>query len=127
MSVYELMLVASLLEGLSHVALLFATGTVSAVVLLVLGGIPEMLGYATWFACIQDRLRPDRQAVFYSMQQPLLDTAFALGVASAGLHAQHIMTLGNYWAVLSLFSTLPVVALLAVHLRSGRVVVQPRG
>ena len=93
MSVYELMLVASLLEGFSHVALLFATGTVSAVVLLILGGIPEMLGYATWFACVQERLRPDRQAVFYSMQQPLLDSAFALGVASAGLHAQGVLTL----------------------------------
>lgn len=127
MSVYELLLVASLLEGLSHVALLFATGTGSAVVLLILGGIPEMLAYATWFACIQERLRPDRQALFYSMQQPLLDSAFALGVASAGLHAQHILTLGSYWAVLSLFSTLPVVALMALHLRSGRVVVQPRG
>jgi MFS family permease len=127
MPVYELMFVASLLEGLSHVVLLFATGTCSAVVLLILGGIPEMLGYATWFACIQERLRPDRQAVFYSMQQPLLDSAFALGVASAALHAQGVMTLGAYWAVLSLFSTLPVVALMAVHLRAGRVVVQPRG
>jgi Major Facilitator Superfamily len=127
MSVYELMLLASLLEGLSHVALLFATGTTSAVVMLILGGIPEMLGYATWFACIQDRLRPDRQALFYSMQQPLLDSAFALGVASAGLHAQGLMTLSAYWAVLSLFSTLPVVALMATHLRAGRVIVQPRG
>ena len=95
--------------------------------LLILGGIPEMLAYATWFACIQERLRPDRQALFYSMQQPLLDSAFALGVASAGLHAQGLMTLGAYWAVLSLFSTLPVVALMAVHLRAGRVAVQPRG
>lgn len=127
MPLYELMLVASLLEGLSHVTLLFATGTISAVVLLILGGIPEMLAYATWFACIQERLRPDRQALFYSMQQPLLDSAFALGVASAGLHAQGLMTLGSYWAVLSLFSTLPVVALLAVHLRAGRAIAQPRG
>jgi len=126
MSVYELMLVASLLEGLSHISLLFAGGTFSAVVLLIVGGIPEMLGYATWFACIQERLRPDRQAVFYSMQQPLLDSAMALGVASAGLHAQHILTLGSYWAVLSMFSTLPVVALLALHLRAARVEVQPR-
>jgi len=127
MPVYELMLIASLLEGLSHVALLFATGTISAVALLILGGIPEMLAYATWFACIQERLRPERQALFYSMQQPLLDSAFALGVASAGLHAQGAMTLGSYWAVLSLCSTLPVVALMAVHLRAGRVIAQPRG
>jgi MFS family permease len=127
MSVYELMLAASLVEGLSHVALLFAGGTASAVVLLVLGGIPEMLGYATWFACVQERLRTDRQAVFYSMQQPLLDSAFVLGVASAGLHAAGLLSLGGYWAALSLFSTLPVVALLALHLRSGRAVVQPRG
>jgi predicted MFS family arabinose efflux permease len=126
MSVYELMLVASLLEGLSHVTLLFATGTASAVVLLIAGGIPEMLAYATFFACIQERLRPDRQALFYSMQQPLLDTAFALGVASAGLHAQHVLSLASYWAVLSLFSTLPVVPLLVAHVRSGRMEVQPR-
>jgi hypothetical protein len=127
LSVYELMLVASLLEGLSHIALLFAAGTGSAVALLILGGIPEMLGYATWFACVQERLRSDRQVVFYSMQQPLLDSAFALGVASAGLHAEGVLTLGSYWAVLSLFSTLPVAALLALHLRAGRMEVQPRG
>ena len=126
MPLYELMLVASLLEGLSHVALLCATGIGGAVVVLILGGIPEMLGYATWFACIQDRLRPDRQAVFYSMQQPLLDSAFAIGVASAGLHAGGLVSLSAYWAVLSLFSTLPVVALLALHRRAGRLVAQPR-
>jgi predicted MFS family arabinose efflux permease len=126
MSLYELMLAASLLEGLSHVALLFATGTRGAVVLLILGGIPEMLAYATWFACVQERVRPAQQPVFYSMQQPLLDSAFALGVASAGLHAQGVMTLGGYWTVLSLFSTLPVITLLTLHLRAGRLEVQPR-
>jgi hypothetical protein len=125
MSVYELMLAASLLEGLSHVSLLFASGTGGAVLLLILGGIPEMLAYAAYFTCIQQRLPPNRQAVFYSMQQPLLDLAFLLGTTSAGLHADGMLTLGEYWALLSLFSTLPVVALAALHLHAGRAEMAP--
>ncbi len=37
------------------------------------------------------------------------------------------MGFGSYRAALSLFSTLPVVAWLAVHLRAGRIIAQPRG
>jgi hypothetical protein len=50
-----------------------------------------------------------------------------LPIASAGLHSQGLMTLGGYWGVLSLFSTVPVAALLTLHLRAGRLEVQPRG
>ena len=48
MSTYELMLVTSLFEGLLHVALLFATDVSTAVVMLILGGIPETLAYVTY-------------------------------------------------------------------------------
>ena len=127
MSTYELMLATTLLEGLSHVTLLFASSVGAAIVLLVLGGIPEMLSYATYFTCIQERLSPERQATFYSMQQPLLDVALILGVASADVHAEGVLSLGAYWGALCLFSTLPVVALLGLHIRLRGVVPQPRG
>ena len=77
------MLAASLLEGLAHLALLCAADTGVAVLLLILGGIPEMLSYAAYFTCVQERLPPDKQATFYSMQQPLFDIALTLGIASA--------------------------------------------
>jgi hypothetical protein len=63
--------------------------------------------------------------VFYALQQPLLDAANLLGVASAALHAGGTLALGAWWALLSLFSTLPVLALLGLHLRAGRVVPLP--
>jgi MFS family permease len=126
MSVYELLLVTSLMEGVLHIALLFAASTTQAMVLLLLSGIPEMLAYATYFTLVQERLPHERQGVFYSIQQALLDGAFVLGVAAAELHAGGVLTLTGYWATLSLFSTLPVLPLLAAHLRAGRVVVQPR-
>ena len=68
MSIFELMLVTSLFGGLLHVALLFATGSRTAVVILVLGGVPETLAYATYFTCVQERLPQHRQAVFYALQ-----------------------------------------------------------
>ena len=126
MSVYELLLVTSLMEGVLHVALLIAANTEQAMVLLILGGIPEMLAYATYFTLVQERLPFERQVVFYSMQQPLLDVAFVLGVAAAELHAAGAIALTAYWAMLSLFSTLPVLPLLAAHVCAGRVVPQPR-
>jgi hypothetical protein len=122
MSSYELMLVTSLFEGLLHVALLFATDSTTAVLILILGGIPETLAYASYFTCVQERLPAHRQAVFYALQQPLLDVANLLGVTSAELHAQGALALGTWWALLSLFSTMPVLWLLGQHLRAGRVV-----
>lgn len=125
-SMYELMLVTSLFEGLLHVALLFASNRNTAVVILVLGGVPETLAYATYFTCVQERLPQHRQAVFYALQQPLLDAANLFGVASAMLHAEGTLALGAWWALLSLCSTLPALALLGLHLRSRRVVPLPR-
>jgi hypothetical protein len=122
MSTYELMLVTSLFEGLLHVALLFATDVSTAVLMLILGGIPETLAYVTYFTCVQERLPQHRQAVFYALQQPLLDAANLLGVASAALHADGMLALGAWWALLSLFSTLPVLVLLGLHLKAGRIV-----
>jgi predicted MFS family arabinose efflux permease len=125
MSSYELMLVTSLFEGLLHVALLFATDSTAAVLILILGGVPETLAYATYFTCVQERLPQHRQAVFYALQQPLLDTANLLGVASAALHAEGALALGAWWALLSLFSTLPALGLLGLHARAGRVMSLP--
>jgi hypothetical protein len=105
-----------------HVALLFATDVSTAVLMLILGGIPETLAYVTYFTCVQERLPQHRQAVFYALQQPLLDAANLLGVASAALHADGMLALGAWWALLSLFSTLPVLVLLGLHLKASRIV-----
>lgn len=126
MSVYELLLVTSLLEGLLHVALLFAGSTLQMMILLIAGGIPEMLAYATYFTLVQERLPYQRQGVFYAMQQPLLDTAYVLGVVAAELHAAGMLALSGYWGILTLFSTLPLLPLMILHIRAGRVVPQPR-
>ena len=45
------------------------------------------------------------------------DLFFALGIASAALHAEGMLSLSAYWAVMSLTPTLPLVPLLVIHLR----------
>jgi hypothetical protein len=120
MSAYELLLATSLLEGLAHLSLLCANTMGMAMLLLVFSGIPEMLAYAAYVTCIQERLPPHRQTIFYSMQQPLFDIAFAIGIASASLHANGLLSLGMYWALMSFFSTVPNLPLIAQHWRARR-------
>jgi hypothetical protein len=109
-----------LLEGLAHIALLGAGNATTAMALLVVVGIPEMLAYAAYFTVAQERLAPSAQTTFYSLQQPLFDVAMVLGIASASLHANQALGLGTYWLLLSLFSTVPVVPLIVRHWRCGR-------
>jgi hypothetical protein len=120
MSIYELSLVFSLIEGASHFALLATDTAVQAVVILLAGGVAEMVANVAYFTLMQQRLSQARQASFYSLSTPLFDLAFALGVLSAGAHAVGAISLAQFWFLLSAFSTLPAAALLALHLRAGR-------
>jgi predicted MFS family arabinose efflux permease len=121
MSVYELSLVFSLVEGASHFALVLSGSAGQAIAILLVGSIFEMVANVAYFTLIQQRLSQARQAGFYSLSTPMFDLAYALGVASAGAHAIGALGLAAFWLVLSVFSTLPAAVLLALHLRAGRV------
>jgi predicted MFS family arabinose efflux permease len=121
MSVYELSLVFSLIEGGSHFILLLAGTATQAVGILLAGSVFEMVANVAYFTLIQQRLSQARQASFYALSTPLFDLAFALGVVSAGAHAVGALSLAEFWFALSLFSTLPAAVLLALHLRAGRI------
>jgi hypothetical protein len=56
-----------------------------------------------------------QQALFFTFVAPLWDLFFAVGIASAGLHAEGTLSLSVYWLLISLISTLPLVALLLVR------------
>jgi MFS family permease len=120
MSAYSVTVVTGLLEGVLHLALLLATTSAQAITLLALAGIPEILSTATWFTAVQQRLSPQRQAVMYAFSAPLWDSAYAVGVLSAGLHASGTLSLSSYWAMVSLTSTLPLVPVLMLAGRQSQ-------
>ena len=115
LSAYALTLVTGILEGVLHLALLFAVDGTQAMLVLAAASIPEILSTATWFTAMQERLTPQQQGVFFTFAMPVWDCAFALGVMSAGLHASGSLSLTAFWALVSLSATLPLVPLLLVH------------
>ena len=115
MSAYTLTLVTGLLEGVLHLCLLLTTTSTQAVVVLALASIPEILSTATWFTAMQGRLAAQQQGVFFSFAAPLWDCAFAVGLMSAALRANGTLSLGVYWALVSLISTVPLLPLLLWH------------
>ncbi len=117
---YVLTLLSGLLEGALHLALLLAETSEQAMVLLALASIPEIISTATWFTAFQQRVPAAGQAVFFSFAAPLWDCMFVAGVLSAGFVASGSLSLGGYWAALSLVSTLPIVPVLILYrLRRG--------
>ncbi len=120
MSAYTLTMVAGLIEGAVHLLLLFAQTTVQAIVILALAGIPEIISTAAWFTALQARLAPGQQALFFTFVAPLWDLFFAVGIASAALHAQGVLSLSAYWALVSLSATLPMIPLLALRALRAR-------
>jgi len=121
MSAYMLTLLTGILEGALHLALLLAGTSTQAMVVLALASIPEILSTATWFTAMQERLSVRQQGVFFSLATPSWDCGFALGLLSAGLHANGSLGLANYWALVSLASTLPLLPLLLAYRWRGAV------
>ncbi|HET6609945.1 MAG TPA: MFS transporter [Rhodopila sp.] len=117
MSAYTLTMAAGLAEGLFHLLLLFAQSADQAMLLLVLAGIPEIVSTAAWFTAIQERLPVERQGILFTFSAPLWDLAFALGTLSGGLHAQGMLSLSGYWAMVSLISSAPLLPLLVLRRR----------
>ncbi len=121
-SAYRLTMITGIAEGALHLMLLLcpngSTGAWIAMALLAAAGIPEVISTATWFTAMQHRLSPERQGVFFALSAPMWDIAFAGGVLSAGLHASAMLSLGPWWALLSLTATLPIVPLLILDIRA---------
>ncbi|WP_104665617.1 MFS transporter [Ensifer adhaerens] len=105
-------LVASLLEGLSTFALIFAPNHLVAGGLLIVGGIPEMVAFATYFTLVQRCLSLERQTVLYAISLPLMDVCLIVGIVSGALYTSSLMTLGQFWLFASACAVLPVLPFL---------------
>ncbi|HEV7307727.1 MFS transporter [Ensifer sp.] len=105
-------LVASLLEGLSTFALIFAPNHLVASGLLIVGGIPEMIAFATYFTLVQRLLPLERQTMLYALTLPLMDVFLIVGILSGALHASGLMTLSQFWLFASACAVLPVLPFL---------------
>ena len=106
-------LVTSLLEGISTFALIFAPNHGTAMALLIIGGIPEMVAFAAYFTLVQRCLSLERQTVFYILTLPLMDLGLAIGVMSGAMHASGFVSLGQFWLFASACAVLPVLPFLA--------------
>jgi MFS family permease len=111
-SAYRLAIIGGILEGSMHLLLLTAQTSLQAMTIVLLAGIPEIVSTAAWFTTLQGRLSAPRQALFFTFMAPLWDLCFALGIASAALHAEGWMSLSGYWALISLVATVPLIPLL---------------
>ncbi|HBK07767.1 MAG TPA: hypothetical protein DDZ81_18255 [Acetobacteraceae bacterium] len=112
MSAYTLTMLTGIMEGAVHLLLLFAQNSAQAILILALAGIPEIISTSAWFTAMQERLAPAQQALFFTFAAPMWDLFFALGIASAGLHARGVLSLSSYWALVSLIATVPLIPLL---------------
>ncbi|MSP29215.1 MAG: MFS transporter [Acetobacteraceae bacterium] len=115
MPAYGLTLLTGILEGALLLALLLTATMTQAMVVLALASVPEILSTATWFTAMQQRINPRQQAVFFSLAIPLWDCGYALGLLSAGLHANGVLSLAGYWLLVTLGSTLPLLPLLLAY------------
>ncbi|WDZ76197.1 MFS transporter [Ensifer adhaerens] len=105
-------LAASLLEGISTFALIFAPDHGTATALLIVGGIPEMVAFAAYFTLVQRCLSLERQTVFYALTLPLMDLCLAAGVLSGAICTSGLMSLGQFWLFASACAVLPVLPFL---------------
>ena len=112
MGAYTLTMLTGIMEGAIHLLLLFAHSSVQAMAILALAGIPEIISTSAWFTAMQERLAPAQQALFFTFAAPMWDLFFAVGIASAGLHARGMLSLSTYWAMVSLIATVPLIPLL---------------
>jgi MFS family permease len=123
-SAYTLTVLAGMIEGMGHLALVFCptgpAGTWVAMAILAVTGIPEVIATATWLTVMQQRLSPERQGLFLAFTSPMWDCAYTVGVLSAGLHAGAMLDLASWWAVLALTATLPMLPLLIWDARRPR-------
>ncbi|MBK5568445.1 MFS transporter [Ensifer sp. SSB1] len=111
-------LVSSLLEGVSTFALIFAPDYLAASALLIVGGIPEMIAFATYFTLVQRCLPLERQTVLYAISLPLMDACLIAGIVSGALYTSNLLSLGQFWLFASACAVLPVLPFLAWRRRT---------
>lgn len=107
-------LISSLLEGVTTLALVFAPTHALASIMLLVGGIPEMIAFAAYFTLVQQRLSLERQAIFYALSLPLMDLFMVVGVLMGMLYGTGWMTLQQFWLLASASAILPVLPFLAL-------------
>lgn len=107
-------LVASLLEGMTTLTLVFAPNHALATVMLIIGGMPEMVAFAAYFTLVQQKLNLERQALFYALSLPLMDLFMVAGVLTGMLHGAGWMTLRQFWFLASAAAILPVLPFLVL-------------
>lgn len=108
MSLFAIYLLASLLEGIAHLALAFSADFQTAMVILLLAGLPEMVAFVTYFTLVQMRVPKSNHGIYFSLSLPLFDLFMVVGAFSATLYSEGLMALKSFWLLAASFSIVPV-------------------
>ena len=68
-----------------------------ALVVLCIGGIPEVVGSVCFFTLIQRTLTTAEEAIFHSFSLPIFQGFVLIGTLLGGLYTAHWVTLPTYW------------------------------
>ncbi len=93
--------------------MLLAQSSAQGIIILAIAGIPEIIYHRRLVHRHTGAPGASRQALFFTFTAPPWDLFFAVGIALAGLHAQGVLSLSGYWALVALTATPPLVPLLA--------------
>ena len=107
-SLLHIFLIASLLEGLFHALLIFTVDHLTASIVLILAGIPEMVAFVVYFTITQKILSSRNLAMFYSLSLPLFDLFLVLGILLTSLYSAQIISLNTLWLIAVGFSIVPI-------------------
>ena len=81
-----------------------------AVVVLVLAGIPVVIGSVCFFTIIQQNLSHQQEGLFHMLSLPIFNIFVALGAACGGLYTSSWLSLHTLWLLIigsAVLSTLP--------------------
>ena len=74
----------------------------SALIVLAVAGLPEMLEVICFFSLLQRHLPSRQEELFYAFAMPIFYICTVLGTLLGGVYTQHLISLRVFWLLISL-------------------------
>ena len=91
-----------LLRILSFFSLIAVHRWGSALVVLAVAGLPEMLEVICFFTLLQRYLPAHQEELFYALSMPIFYMCILLGTLLGGAYTQHLISLHAFWLLISI-------------------------
>lgn len=90
-----------LLRALGFLSLIAVDKWQSALVVLIVVGVPEMLEVVAFFTLLQKHLPAHQEELFYAFSMPIFYICTVLGTLLGGIYTQHLISLHTFWLLIS--------------------------